>query len=346
MSLRNAETRLQVVFDVEKYLKEAPVELDPKLYTWTEYEDLSDGFIDETLDAYQFGAGMYSWHEWTEASIQVGLDEVFPRIRKKLNGYPKDQTPVAVVAAAGSFKDLLTLALLQDKVKVFGFDITPQMLQAGQEKLTWQHIVEFANILGTLDPTLNSWIDALIDHVRQWETHTDIAFREKIEKDLQERFRKKFLIFQGDLKNQYFASNSVDVVMAVACLQHLKKTELEKVLVQLLTVLKSDGEFYFNLRLDPERIMREQNEGENLKGRVFNDRVLVGNRYYTTFTLSELEQQLEGVIAEYQKLDPHSIIEYELTSVSGHPDDSKPPFVNIYFYKTTQKQDTSIESVS
>jgi len=354
--------------------------------------DLSLRQKHQTVTTYRQKAREYSNIEWSNQSIEVMWHEIFTRVYQELATYPAEPKPKVMVVGAGSFSNPITVAMFRWGVEVFVSDIAPEMLRVGHGKLTWEALKAHAAKLDELDKLdkqqhvapviLNAWFTEFMDIVNRFEKVTNHSFTKGniVDEAIQTKFKDDITIYQADLKDEqkHQAHGQMDKILAIACLQHLSKTELPGVLLNFCHQLADNGTFHFNLRIDRQMVAKEQRfPWRKQKGRVFTDNALTGfpkinnhsvqpkqtysgnmyrndpelkdprnydndqllseDRYYTTFTMSEIQKLMQGLVVAYQKSDPDSIIKFVLTEESKHPENSKPPFRNIIVMKIPRK---------
>lgn len=367
----------QTVERESREIQEIASHLKEVIYRYFINTDLTPEQVIATQTTYQDeeSAAVYSQIEWEEKNYTENGhsnhgDEkkdaithiwqvVFqPFIKEKLltlKEKGKEKKAHVVVAGCGSIRDLLIVAMVNKDVKVTGFDLSAALLTEAKQKINWKIIASIAEKLEQVEPNLNGWIGGVIKILKELnenivpEPSGDIPddMTQPVVTRISDRIKLLPPLDFLDLPttdNPDLEKNSADLIMADASLPHIPKADLPQVLLELISYLKSDGMFWFNLRVDPEWSNRE-------KGRVFADNELQkqvsaendekGWRFYTTYTSTELWElmsslgNVEIITNESLKITTPQgeTLVVEFKGITQHRKINKPAFFNIVITK-------------
>lgn len=295
-------------------------------YGYLDSPDLNDLHIEATRLAYETEASMYSQKiEWDNYTFEAAWKSIYSGefgLKDWIRSLPKDS--VASVPGSGSFRDLMTLALLNKRLRVVGYDISSAMVEEGRKNLNWNRLIALAQTLGSLDNTLNGWVKELLETIEYFSRRlTELTDDEYVSNQrlvnteaIVDNFTRKISYFPGNVEEAYHLQNFFDLHFVVAVTAHIKKEKLPDVISNLIKQLKPGGKLYFDLRADSELW---ESEGS---GRVFYDTKLGFPRYFTTFTRNEVENLLTFLRNSH-------IIDIEGPRFWPNPDPNKPPFLML-----------------
>jgi len=307
------------------------------VYRYLGTTDLSPEQIATTRESYQASAEIYSRSEWDPTAIKGMWEAIFNDYQDIILYLPPDAK--ILLTGVGTSRDLIFLALLRGDLKVIGSDISPGMLAVGQEHINWENIELLAKIIKEVSDIasqqgspvfmINEVIE-IIDRLDNLVKATDnqgngksVVNTDKILGTIHDR---TFLI-QEDIRRLSYPSECFDLAMAIGVLPHLKKDQVLPTLVEQLRVLRPGSILHCNLRADVERYESTQ------EGRTFMDTAMGGERFFTTYTLSEVVALVAELKAWFVM---QGFPEVEVTIVetlTSHPDSHKPPFINIKIVK-------------
>lgn len=296
--------------------------------------ELTTEDLKSTNHAYDKAAQLYSVLEWSKASIdRVWIDVFRGDLKDTIKALPFGSK--VYVPGCGTGKDAYTLTLLNRRIKVIASDLSASMLKEGMLRFNWPQFValtqaiyesgDYINGAGWISQISNYYFTSLNeeDGVPELERHLrDIVFTD---------ISSRFSFIRGRLEEQVFPSESLDVIISLANLQHLPDDLLFSTLITYIDLLKPGGSLYFNLRLDLNPLTFED-PARNIKislGRIFRDNILKEWRYYNTLSdreIRSLERKLLKIFGEQISITVQE-------QISRHPQEAKPSFVNVRIFK-------------
>lgn len=268
-------------------------------------------------------AELYSQLEWDPAMIEhlreILTDPILKEIVAKLG-----PDAILLFLGCGSFRDLLSAAVLSQDVNTIAFDISKALIELGNQRMNLETFLMLVQMLGEEAQNQKSWIGGLIArikesvtfltreytkslHVGNMPTEDLLALlqREEIRgtvTDAINNINRRVHRVAGDMRNLEQTAGlppTVDAIAAVGSLPHIAKYELSSVLLSAVDLLAKDGIMYADFRLDPEWQTRDQ-------GRVFTDTVLAvdpnspdpehGRRYYELMTAQDFLRLLNALV--------------------------------------------------
>jgi hypothetical protein len=299
-----------------------------------------------TLKAYNEFASQYAEVEWNPELIELVWNSYRQWILEIQNTEPTVGNQVKVlVGGVGTSRDPAIIALLNPKVHVTGYDAARQMVNQSRETLSWARLDVLMTTLKSLEPNLGGLIKPYFEAVRELDEMKTRSLsslkryeywyqlstskqppaairilddllskplewlKKQLRQGLVKNLTNKIKLEVADHRQLPYKAESFDWIIDNATLQHLTRTEQKEAVAAKLAMLRPNGRYCFNLRLDnaPLRVNAQgipvAADGD-IRGRVFMDNRLnpevldpheVGWRYYTTNSESEITELIEAI---------------------------------------------------
>jgi len=294
-----------------------------RTYEYTRDTDLTDLQIQETIQTYNANAEEYSEQEWSEQSFKVVWQSVLSKLKDEIFELPENAK--ILFPGSGSAQSLLTLLFMRKDITATGYDISTKLLREGVNSLNWERVTRLAELIRVAtqadsdNEKSRGWVNTIVNLLKLLTHMPELT--ERASEETLDSLQKRVNLLEGDITSSFFRPESFDMVLAVAVLPHLRKDQVLAAVLGMLNQLKPGRLLYFNVRYDPKT---DTDSATTLKnGRVFKDNVIGGNRYFNTYTFSEIEDVLWRL---RKKVPFESVVAF---SLSHHFDKKKPQFINV-----------------